>query len=376
MIRIVCTVTNDLTFDQRMIRICTSLSDAGYAVELNGRVLIGSLPLSSAPFRQYRLRCWFRRGIFFYAEYNIRLFCRLLFRPADIICGVDLDTLPAVWLAARCKGAVCVYDAHEYFSEVPEVMNRPFVRRVWEWMADILIPRVEVAYTVADELAGIFRERYGKTFAVVRNMPHRQLGTPVHTERKDQPRILLYQGAVNMGRGLEALIQSMEFLPGFSLWIAGDGDIRADLERKASEQKGSDHIVFLGKCTPAQLRELTPRAWLGLNLLENKGLNYYYSLANKCFDYVQAGVPVLQMAFPEYIRLNATYETAVLLDDLDPKRMADAIRALAADELRYRHLVEQCRLAAEEWNWEQEKERLLAIYDGIAKGLVAKKRGQ
>src|SRR5688572_4784344 len=94
------TVTTDLTYDQRMIRICTSLLNAGYDVVLVGRKLRGSLPLTNQPFRQVRLKCIAEKGKLFYALYNLQLFFFLFTKKMDCICAIDLDTiLPALFIS-------------------------------------------------------------------------------------------------------------------------------------------------------------------------------------------------------------------------------------------------------------------------------------
>src|SRR5690349_11491904 len=91
--KIVFTVTNDLSYDQRMIRICTSLSANGFSVKLVGRKMPASVPLSSRSFEQVRLNCFFHKGKLFYAEYNLRLFFYLLTQQMNCICAIDLDTI-------------------------------------------------------------------------------------------------------------------------------------------------------------------------------------------------------------------------------------------------------------------------------------------
>ena len=138
--KIILTVTNDLTYDQRMQRICTSLSDAGYEVELVGRELSTSKPLDKFAFAQTRLKCLFNKGKLFYLEYNLRLFIYLLFHRSDIICAIDLDTIVPCYYAARLRKAKIVYDAHEYFPEVPEVVRRPRIQKVWRWVEKTFVP--------------------------------------------------------------------------------------------------------------------------------------------------------------------------------------------------------------------------------------------
>ena len=129
--RIYFTVTNDLTYDQRMQRICTSLARNGYAVALVGRKLISSLPLSEKKFKQKRIRCWFNKGKWFYAEYNFRLFFFLLFKRMDAICAIDLDTILPCLHISRWKRIPRIYDAHELFTELKEVLSRPSIQKAW-----------------------------------------------------------------------------------------------------------------------------------------------------------------------------------------------------------------------------------------------------
>lgn len=358
--RIVCTVTNDLTYDRRIQRICNSLARAGYEVMLVGRQLKNAQPFHSQLFKSFRLRCHFNKGKLFYLEYNLRLLYFLLRHPFDLVCAVDLDTLLPAWLASRLRGRICVYDAHEYFTEVPEVVRRPLIRRSWEVLARAIIPRLKYAYTVGPALAQALEERYGTRFAVIRNLPHYRPETGFTD--KAHPPILLYQGALNEGRGLEAAIDAMPLMDEVELWLAGEGDLSTPLREQVAAAGLEERVRFMGFVLPADLPALTARATLGLNLLENSGLSYFYSLANKAFDYIQAGLPSLQMDFPEYRRLNEQYGVFELLPALSPEAVAAAVNTLLTDENRYRQLQSNCWQAARELNWEKEEEKLLAIY--------------
>ncbi len=357
---IIFTVTNDLTYDQRMHRICSTLAAAGYAVTLAGRLLPESVALKTTLFVQKRLPCHFRKGVLFYAEYNLRLFFFLLTASYDAVCSIDLDTLPAGCCATLLRGKKRVFDAHEYFTEVPEVVNRRIVRACWAFLARICLPFYRHAYTVGPELAAIFTKKYRIAFAVVRNVPHKTLSSP-----PQQGSGLLYQGALNAGRGLEPLLVAMQSIENVSLTLAGEGDCSAALRAQATALQVNDKVQFLGYVQPEDLKKRTRDAWLGLNLLENTGLSYYYSLANKFFDSVQAGIPVLTMNFPEYSALNRQYEVAILLDDLTPASIAAAVQRLQTDQELYLRLQANCLLAREVWNWEREKETLLRVWESV-----------
>ncbi|MEQ1744987.1 MAG: glycosyltransferase [Saprospiraceae bacterium] len=357
MATIVLTVTNDLTYDQRMQRICSALAEAGHSVELVGRELPHSLPLDGQPYRQCRLCCRFNHGFLFYAEHNIRLWAYLMRVRCDAVGTVDLDTLPAGCLAAVLRGKKRLFDAHEYFTEVPEVVSRPAVKFFWEMVARLCLPFYRHAYTVGPCLAEIFEKKYGIAFGVVRNMPLRDASFTIH--HSSFKKVLLYQGALNAGRGIEQMLEAMRQLAGVELWLAGEGDLSGRLRQLAAEFGVEKQVRFLGFVKPADLKALTAQAWLGINVLENKGLSYYFSLANKFFDYVQAGVPVLTMDFPEYRALNEQHEVAVLLKKLTPEAVAESVGRLLEDPVEYEKLRRAALAAREQWVWENEKPRLL-----------------
>lgn len=361
--KIILTVTNDLSYDQRMQRIGRSLVRAGHEVELVGRLLPHSIALTDREFRQTRLRCLFNKGFLFYAEYNLRLFLYLLLKKHyDAIGTVDLDTLAAGFFAALLRGKKKVFDAHEYFTEVPELVNRPLVKSIWGVLARLLLPFYKHAYTVGPALAGIFRKKYGINFEVVRNMPEKEATPPMPENRE---RWLIYQGALNEGRGIAEMLQAMRLLDDARLVLYGEGDLSASLRALSGDLHLENQVRFAGYAAPELLRTATREAWAGLNLLENKGQSYYYSLANKFFDYVQAGVPVISMDFPEYRALNSEFEVAILLPDLKPETIAAAIKRLAEQPETYTRLRDNCLRAREVWNWEREEKKLLAVWDGV-----------
>lgn len=174
--------------------------------------------------------------------------------------------------------------------------------------------------------------------------------------------MLLYQGALNEGRGIEAMLEAMTRLEGVELWLAGEGDLSGKLRQQAAERGLQGKVRFLGFVRPDDLKDITRQAWLGLNLLENRGLSYYYSLANKYFDCVQAGVPVLTMDFPEYRALQATHAVAVLLPDLQVENIVNAVQNLMDHPDQYDRLAGACRAAREEWVWAREEQTLLAVW--------------
>ncbi|HHJ49659.1 MAG TPA: glycosyltransferase [Phaeodactylibacter sp.] len=363
---IVLTATSDLTGDQRMQRIAAALSDMGHGVLLLGRVLPDSQPLSNRAYRQKRLKCFFHKGKLFYLEFQLRLFFFLLFRYYDLAWAADLDTVLPHWLLKKLRGKPWIYDAHEYFTEVPELQGRAFSKRIWELVARLCIPDCCSAVTVGETLAEVLANRYGRPFCVLRNVPAVDWSgegggeKPYSFVRKVIPKkpVLLYQGALNAGRGLPELLQAVKALPGVELWLAGRGDLSVALRQMVEEEGLNERVRFFGHLPPERLSDLTKAATLGLDLLDASSLNYYYSLSNKSMDYLQAALPSIEMDFPEYRRLHEQWGVYVLLPDLEVRHIVEAIRSLLADERRYTELSEKAARAASALNWEREQEVL------------------
>ncbi|KAA9327608.1 glycosyltransferase family 4 protein [Hymenobacter busanensis] len=365
--RLLFAVTTDLNYDQRMQRICASLARHGYHVRLVGRQWPASQPLTPQAFEQHRLRCWFSKGKLFYLEYNLRLLLYLLGQRGWHAYGcADLDAALPTWLRARLGGLPFVYDAHELFTEVPEVVARPAIRRVWLAIERFVVPRATLAYTVGPALARLFEQRYGRPFGTVRNISVLQAeGAP----RASDPAAgyILYQGALNAGRGLEALLDAMPLVAG-RLVLCGEGDLSAELRRRAAElgvlQTGQ--VEFRGYVLPAELRRVTEGASVGISVLENLGLSYYYSLANKFFDYLHAGIPQLISDLPEYRHLNEQYHVAEVVPELTAAALAAALNRLLRDEPAYYQLLAtNCRQARLELNWQHEEQTLLQLYTAL-----------
>lgn len=356
-------VTNDLNYDQRMIRICTSLQSAGYKVLLVGRRHVGSPPMHQRPFLQKRLYCFFKKGKVFYAEYNLRLFFYGLFKKFDLICAIDLDTILPCYFLSRLKYSKRVYDAHELFCEMKEIKTRPQIYKMWKWIERKTVPHFSNGYTVNAPIQQIFYKEYGIDYAIIRNMP--LLKKPENAIASE--RYIIYQGAVNEGRSFETLIPAFRHID-CPLWIYGDGNFYEEAVRLMQQCNLQQKVFFKGKLLPEPLRHATEGALFGITLFENNGLSNYYSLANRFFDYIHAGIPQLCAAYPVYQEMNDRYNIAVLIDDLSSRSIANAINRLLNDEYTMNQLRQNCGRAREELNWQEEEKILINLYQNIFSG--------
>nr|WP_321357277.1 glycosyltransferase [uncultured Draconibacterium sp.] len=358
--QIIVSVTNDLVADNRAHKVCTSLEEMGFDVLLVGRKLKNSQPLTRI-YQTHRMRLLFSKGACFYAEYNFRLFLLLLFRKADVLLANDLDALAANYLASKIKRTELVYDSHEYFTEVPELIGRPRIKHIWEWLESKMLPNLKHCYTVCDSIAAVYHKKYGVPFRVVRNIPASK-NTVQSNEKENQQKIILYQGAVNIGRGLEQAIKAMHFIEGAQIVIAGDGDIKEQLEELVRTEKLEDKVHFTGRLSIEELAKLTPTADVGLSIEEDLGLNYRFALPNKLFDYIRAGVPVLISDLPEMKAIVEKYNIGAISNSHDPKELADAINEALNNSAKRKTWKTNLVQASKELTWENEAEVLKGIF--------------
>ncbi|MBL7940019.1 MAG: glycosyltransferase [Flavobacteriales bacterium] len=367
--RAIVTVTNDLSTDNRVHRTCTVLLELGYEVLLVGRKLPGSLPLDR-PYATRRMRLLFRKGALFYAEYNIRLFLLLLFSRSSLIVANDLDTLLASFLASRLRGKQLVYDSHEYFTEVPELVERPRVRSVWLAIERWIFPKLERVITVNESIAKAYGERYGKVLAVVRNIPMpRDLGPLPTRAELDLPTdrfILIMQGSgINVQRGAEEAVLAMRDQPNCLLLLVGGGDAWPTLERMVQENALQDRVRMLPRMPYERMMQCTRNADLGLSLDKDTNLNYRFSLPNKLFDYFRASIPVLVTDLPEVAGIVRQYDAGIVLQRPDPALIIQAVQELQADPSKVATLRRNATFAAAALDGRREVETLKSVFQGL-----------
>ena len=369
--RAIVSVINDLVTDQRVAKVCELLTDMNFNVVLVGRKLKNSPPLTDRRYKMHRMILLFSSGPLFYAEYNFRLFLFLLFRKSSLLVANDLDTLIPNYLVHKLRKTPVVYDSHELFTETPEVISRPFVKSVWEGIENRIFPKLKDVFTVSDSIAEIFSRKYGIPVMVVRNIP------PTRSPQKNKSRtelglpedkkILILQGSgINIHRGAEELVEAMLFLEGYLLLIIGGGDVIEKLKEMANRFNLIDKVRFIPRQSPEVLFQYTANSDLGLTIDKDTNLNYQFSLPNKLFDYIHAGIPVLASPLFEIKKIIEQYKIGTTIDSHEPKIIAAKIDSLFSDENQYAEWKENTKFAAEELNWEKEKTKLLEVYQKYA----------
>jgi len=353
--KIIVSVINDITTDQRVDKISNTLLDLGFEVVLVGRKLKNSKSINRK-YKTKRFKLWFNNGPLFYANFNIRLFFFLLFSKFDTLWCNDLDSLPANYYASKIKGKKIIFDSHEYFTEMPELVDRPKVKKIWKTIEKKLLPKLKNITTVSPSIVDLYKKEYDVDVKLLRNVPVlNKKVEKVENIKIEGKKILIYQGAINVNRGIEYMIEAMKYIDNAFLYIIGTGDISHEIKELINSSNLSDKVKMLGEIPLEKLYSYTVQGDLGLSLEEDKGLNYRFALPNKLFDYIHAGLPVLVSFLPEMKKLVEQYKIGKSIQKHDSKHIADCIIKMINDKNSMQKWKESTKIAALELNWDIEK---------------------
>lgn len=370
-LRAVICSQSDFATDYRVEKMRQTLTSLGYDVTLLGR----SHPTDrrTPSDKVDYMRHFFWHGPLFYAELNLRLFLRLLFGKSwDLIVSIDLDTLAGCQAAARIRRTRLMWDSHELFPEVPEIAGKPMVKRVWWAIQNFCVPRLrqtDIAVTVCKSIADIFLEKYGREFLVVRNAPLASRLSEVQKVGRDtseRPFTILYQGAVNVGRGVEEMISALPLLPDCRFVVVGDGDVMDKAKALATKMDVKDRVEFIGRVPFRDLAPFMAKADVGLVLLRNISLNYQFALPNRVFDFIQAGLPIIGSRLPEIESIvekqqdrdGTLLPVGLCIDTMDADALAEAISGIISDPMRTTLWRKNMARLAPRLTWEQEAEKI------------------
>lgn len=359
--RIVISVANDLASDQRVLKVANSLYENGFDVLLVGIKLPNSPPID-LPFETKPMRLIFNKKALFYVEFNVRLFFLLIRSKSDIYLSSNTDTLLANYYAAKFTKTKLIFDAQEIFPQKPEFQHRKFAQKIWTKIESSIFPKLRNTYTVSQTISDYYRRLYRTRMNVVRNVPYFQKVT----DEKGKffipnKKIIIYQGAISVGRGLEWAIEAMLYVNKDALLvIIGDGDEKQKLVQKVVNMQLMTRVTFFGRKQPNELFRYTKGADIGLCLLDNLNVNSCCSMPDCIFDYLRAGVPVLATDCPEISDFVSVYNTGVLIDHYEPKFLAQTINNMLENRIdtsRFYGLAQKnC--------WENEEKILLKIVKG------------
>jgi glycosyltransferase involved in cell wall biosynthesis len=365
--RVIFSVTNCICHDQRVLKMAQTVSHLGTDVWIVGRRKGKCCDKDNVAFKTVRFRMLFKRGFLFYKFFNIRLFFFLLFRKANLLVSNDLDTLFPNYLVSRLKRIPLVYDSHEYFTGVPEIQDRPIVKFVWTEIEKMIFPKLKNIMTVSDPIADRYEGEYGIRPLVVRNysrnsddiIPYGKEALGIDPDHF----LLIYQGTgINRDRGGEELIEAIAATSNVSLLVVGSGDLLNTLKDKVMTTGISNRVHFIDSIPWEELMRYTKSADAGVSLDKNDNINYRYSLPNKLFDYISAGIPVIAGDLPEVTKIVTGYNCGLVIPEISPGKIKEAINRLSEEKKLIDDMRRNASKASSSLNWENEALKVSDFY--------------
>lgn len=340
----------------------------GFEVLLIGRKSKRTFLLNDLPFKTIRFHNLFRRGPFMYLFFNVQLMFLLLFKKADVLWSNDLDTLLPNFIVSKLKNYLLVYDSREYFTES---VTKKTSKKIWEVLEKKLFPNLKNVITVNNSIKEVYKKRYRVPITVIRNVPN-QLAKICNGNKPLLPankKVLIMQGnGLNENRGAEEAVLTMQYLPDeFMLYFIGGGTILSDLKLITNRLELDNKITFIDLLPYPEMMDYTRQCFLGL-IFEKIGVSdqHMFSLPNKLFDYIHAGVPVLSSKAVEIKSIIQEYQIGTFIESFDPKEIAKTVVSLSANEEIYNQWKQNTVAAAREFNWENEEKILIHFMNNLS----------
>lgn len=358
-------VINDLNSDRRVHKTCKTLLELNFDVCLIGRKLKTSNKMEKRPYTCKRFVLPVEKGIWFYIFFNIRLFIHLLFTKSNLLYSNDLDTLLPNFLISKLKKIPLIYDSHELFTEVPELINRPKKQIIWLSLEKYIFPKLNHVITVNNSIANIYNKKYNKKIGVVKNIPNAEsfniinLKTRQILQLPEKKTIFILQGAgINIDRGAEEAVLAMQYVDNAILLIIGSGDVFPYLKQLIKQNDLIQKVRIINKMPFSELIHYTKNADIGLSLDKDTNLNYRYSLPNKLFDYINAQKPVLVSNLPEVAGIVKHYKIGKVIETHNPQNIAKTMNTMLKNKEQISIWQKNTIKAAKELTWHNEKQIL------------------
>lgn len=368
--KVAFSVTNCICNDQRVLKMAETLSRLNCDITIIGRKRGDCCNNDSVPFKTKRFRMIFSRGFLFYKFFNIRLFFYLLINKSDILVANDLDTLFPNFLVSKLKRLPLVYDSHEYFTGVPEIQNRPFVKWVWKSIEKMIFPHLKNVITVCDSIADQYNIEYGIRPVTIRNCSKKSESIKPYSREelrinKDNMLIILQGTGINIDRGGEELIEAVRQTENVSLLIAGSGDVLPELKLMVNNYSLNDRIRFFPKMSWEEMMRYTKSADAGMTLDKDTNMNYRFILPNKLFDYLSAGIPVIASDLCEVNKIVTENNCGILIRSVTPENIRSALKKLLNDKDKLAEFKRNALSASLKLNWDIESEKVTELYKAV-----------
>jgi len=362
--KVLISFLGNINYDSRCYNLYNSLENRGYKVNFLG---FDWLTENFNPIKGKKTIYKLSKKIsslFFYIKFFLILKIQLLVRKYDILFAEDLYTLPLCIIIGKIKRVKVIYDCRELFGFLAGLKEKPFIQKLWKLLEKIFIRFADLVIVTGDMDAEFLKSEYQlKNIIVLRNLPlFNKAKSPINFYEKlniaSNKKILIYQGVVVKGRGIDMIFNLLSLTDEYALIILGDGEHINYYKNQSTLLGISEKVYFEGKIPQDELINYTSGAFIGLSLIENVSLSYYYALPNKLFEYIMAEIPVITTNLPQMKKIIDDYNVGFTVKENDVQLLRLVIDNLKNDEQLYFNLKSNCQSASRILNWDNEFKNL------------------
>ncbi len=299
-------------------------------------------------------------ALFFFFTKLFRLSLRL--KP-EVINVHSLTLLPFGALLKLIRRSRLIYDAHELETETHA--STGLRKRIAQLLERFFIRFADHTIVVSHSIETWYTNTYNlKKITTIKNIPEAIAVTGIRNTKSilgidETDQLYIYVGLLSGGRGIELLLNAFKNLQDSSkhLLFLGYGDLEAKVKSSLTS-----NIHYLSAVPPKEVLEYVAGADVGLSIIENSCLSYYYSLPNKVFEYMTAGIPFVCSNFPDVHREFGQYDVCWFADSESNLQSLLAHINKEDISIKKENVMRQRGL----WNWETEKMKLKEVYGHLS----------
>jgi starch synthase len=276
----------------------------------------------------------------------------------DVYWANDFETLPEAARLKHFTGSLTVYDSHEYWSGRMDVRGRwYFPLRLWSRLYEkyLIKHKVDIVVSVNHEILSMLAHKNVPSLCLY-NIPSKHDIQPFTGYfhklygLSEEKRVLIFQGGLQKGRGIEFILASAQLFP--PQWVVifmGSGPLELMIHNMSGGvSKGH---IFLHKPVPSQeLLNYTAASDLGLCTIESFCLSYQFALPNKFWEYIQAGIPVVSTRLPSMSAIHQRFSIGEEFDEGNTESFIKVIHQIFNNYESYKESITQ---AQKEFDYER-----------------------
>lgn len=361
--KVIIAFLGNAKYDARCINMANSLFNNGFKVIIIDEEDPENENLGSNSFEVRHVKTLRKSGFIRYWNYHCKLQKIARQVKPDIFISADLFSLAVC--SNQNINCLKIYDSRELYSKLTSLVGKPIKQLFWSFFERKYYKNVNKVLVSAEKDREFLISRFGyKDIQLIFNFPNIQKKTSkINLCHKfnisEKKKIFLYQGAIQIGRGIEEMISLLNYFEDCVACIVGDGEHKREIIKLSEKLKISNRVFYTGKISYNELISVSKQADIGFSLIQPLSDSYKQALPNKLFEYGLAGTPVIASDFPEMKYYINKYKLGIAVNPINEKEHLDAVNRL----LKWKHTAELITNVEDNLTWESQEHKFIQLFN-------------